>query len=53
MTRKITRAVARIKMGLEERSTSGNLDAERDWGHAHDYVDGHGGSCSRINRRIL
>jgi GDPmannose 4,6-dehydratase len=40
VTRKITRAVAAIKLGLQERLYLGNLDAQRDWGHAHDYVDG-------------
>jgi len=39
VTRKITRAVARIKLGLEERLYMGNLDAKRDWGHARDYVE--------------
>ena len=40
VTRKITRAVARIKLGLQEKTHLGNLDAERDWGHARDYVEG-------------
>ncbi|MCS3657955.1 GDPmannose 4,6-dehydratase [Salinibacter ruber] len=40
VTRKITRAAARIKMGLQEKTYLGNLDAERDWGHARDYVEG-------------
>lgn len=40
VTRKITRAAARIKCGLEERLYLGNLDAKRDWGHAKDYVEG-------------
>ncbi|MGM4961953.1 GDP-mannose 4,6-dehydratase [Tardiphaga sp. 1201_B9_N1_1] len=39
VTRKITRAVARIKLGLQERLYLGNLDALRDWGHARDYVE--------------
>jgi len=39
VTRKITRAVARIKLGLQERLYLGNLDAKRDWGHARDYVE--------------
>jgi GDPmannose 4,6-dehydratase len=39
VTRKITRAMARIKLGLQERLYLGNLDARRDWGHAKDYVD--------------
>jgi GDPmannose 4,6-dehydratase len=40
VTRKITRAVARIETGLEEVLYLGNLDAKRDWGHAKDYVEG-------------
>lgn len=39
VTRKITRAVAHIKMGLQDRLYLGNLDAKRDWGHAKDYVE--------------
>ncbi len=39
VTRKITRAVARIALGLSESFYIGNLDAERDWGHAKDYVE--------------
>src|ERR1700709_896651 len=39
VTRKITRAVARIKLGLQERVHLGNLDAKRDWGHAKDYIE--------------
>jgi GDPmannose 4,6-dehydratase len=38
VTRKITRALARIKLGLQDRLYLGNLDARRDWGHAKDYV---------------
>jgi GDPmannose 4,6-dehydratase len=38
VTRKITRAVARIKLGLQDRLYLGNLNALRDWGHARDYV---------------
>jgi GDPmannose 4,6-dehydratase len=38
VTRKITRALARIKLGLQERLYLGNLNARRDWGHARDYV---------------
>jgi GDPmannose 4,6-dehydratase len=38
VTRKITRALARIKLGIQERLYLGNLDAKRDWGHAKDYV---------------
>ena len=40
VTRKITRAVAAIKLGRQKRLYIGNLDAKRDWGHARDYVDG-------------
>jgi GDPmannose 4,6-dehydratase len=40
VTRKITRAVAAIELGLQDSLTLGNLDAVRDWGHAEDYVDG-------------
>lgn len=38
VTRKITRATARIALGLQEKLYLGNLDAQRDWGHAKDYV---------------
>jgi len=40
VTRKITRAAAAIELGMQERLYLGNLDAERDWGHARDYVEG-------------
>ncbi|MBI3453082.1 MAG: GDP-mannose 4,6-dehydratase [Rhodospirillales bacterium] len=40
VTRKITRAVAAIELGLQKRFYLGNLDAKRDWGHARDYVEG-------------
>jgi GDPmannose 4,6-dehydratase len=40
VTRKITRAAAKIKLGLQDKLYLGNLDAERDWGHARDYVEG-------------
>lgn len=40
VTRKITRAVAKISLGLQEKVYMGNIDAERDWGHARDYVEG-------------
>jgi GDPmannose 4,6-dehydratase len=39
VTRKITRALARIKLGVEDCLYLGNLDAKRDWGHARDYVE--------------
>jgi len=40
VTRKITRAVAAIQLGLQKALYLGNLDAKRDWGHARDYVEG-------------
>ena len=40
VTRKITRAATRIKLGLQSKLTLGNLDASRDWGFAGDYVEG-------------
>ncbi|HTT94921.1 MAG TPA: GDP-mannose 4,6-dehydratase [Solirubrobacterales bacterium] len=40
VTRKITRAVARIQAGLQDKLYMGNLDAERDWGYARDFVEG-------------
>ncbi|MEY9636526.1 GDPmannose 4,6-dehydratase [Bradyrhizobium japonicum] len=40
VTRKITRGVARIEVGLEQTLYLGNLEAKRDWGHARDYVEG-------------
>lgn len=40
VTRKITRAVAAIELGVNEKLYLGNLDAKRDWGHARDYVEG-------------
>jgi GDPmannose 4,6-dehydratase len=39
VTRKITRAVARIKLGLQEKIYLGNLNSKRDWGHARDYIE--------------
>src|SRR5260370_1048719 len=39
VSRKITRAATRIKLGLQEKLYMGNLDARRDWGHARDYVE--------------
>jgi GDPmannose 4,6-dehydratase len=39
VTRKITRAVAKIALGLQDKIFLGNLDAQRDWGHAKDYVE--------------
>lgn len=40
VTRKITRGVARIKLGLQDKIFMGNLNSKRDWGHARDYVEG-------------
>jgi GDPmannose 4,6-dehydratase len=40
VSRKITRAATRIKLGLQEKFFLGNLDARRDWGYARDYVEG-------------
>lgn len=40
VTRKITRAVAAIDLGLQDKLRLGNMDAKRDWGHARDYVEG-------------
>jgi GDPmannose 4,6-dehydratase len=40
VTRKITRAVAAIHLGLQKKLYMGNIDSKRDWGHARDYVDG-------------
>jgi GDPmannose 4,6-dehydratase len=40
VTRKITRAAARISLGLQDKLYLGNLDSKRDWGHAKDYVEG-------------
>jgi len=39
VTRKLTRAIARIKLGLQEKVYLGNVNAKRDWGHAADYVE--------------
>jgi GDPmannose 4,6-dehydratase len=38
VTRKVTDTVARIKLGLADKLSLGNIDAKRDWGHARDYV---------------
>jgi len=40
VTRKITRAAAKISLGLQDKLYLGNLDAKRDWGHAKDYIEG-------------
>src|SRR6056297_644910 len=39
VTRKITRATAKIALGLQDKMFIGNMDAKRDWGHAKDYVE--------------
>ena len=39
MSRKITRGVARLVLGLQQKLYMGNLDAKRDWGHAQDYIE--------------
>ena len=39
VTRKITRGLARVKVGLQKQLFMGNLDAKRDWGHARDYIE--------------
>jgi GDPmannose 4,6-dehydratase len=40
VTRKITRAAAKISLGMQQKLFMGNIDSERDWGHAKDYVEG-------------
>jgi GDPmannose 4,6-dehydratase len=40
VTRKISRGVAKISLGMQDKLYMGNIDAERDWGHAQDYVEG-------------
>ena len=40
VTRKITRAVAKISLGMQDKLFMGNIDSQRDWGHAKDYVEG-------------
>jgi GDPmannose 4,6-dehydratase len=39
VTRKITRALGRVKFGLQDKLCFGNLESKRDWGHAADYVE--------------
>ena len=39
VTKKIIRALVRIKMGIQKKLVLGNLDSKRDWGHARDYVE--------------
>ena len=52
VTRKITRAVAAIELGLQSEIYLGNLDAKRDWGHARDYVEGMAHCSARCGRRL-
>src|ERR1700743_2165353 len=49
VTRKITRAVSAIALGMQECLYMGNLDAQRDWGHAKDYAEGMGGIFQQDN----
>ena len=56
VTRKITRGLARIKLGLQTELFLGNLDAQRDWGHARDYIEMHvahaaAGEAARLRHR--
>ena len=53
VTRKITRGLARIDAGLESCIYMGNLDSLRDWGHARDYVEMHGGCCNKTSPRTM
>ena len=53
VTRKITRAVAAIELGLQQKLFLGNLAARRDWGHARDYVEGMWLMCSSRNPTIM
>ena len=50
VTRKITRGLARIVHGLQDKIYLGNLDAKRDWGHAQDYVEAMGRKLSLDTR---
>ena len=47
VTRKISRAVAGVKLGRQQTLFLGNLDTRRDWGHARDYVEGMWRTCDR------
>jgi GDPmannose 4,6-dehydratase len=53
VTRKITRGLARIKLGLDEKLYLGNLNAKRDWGYAKDYVEGMWRMLQQESRKIL
>lgn len=52
VTRKITRAVAKIHLGMQNTVYLGNLDSKRDWGHAKDYVEGKSSILVDINLLI-
>ena len=51
VTRKVTRALARIALGMQDCLYLGNLDARRDWGHARDYVEAHVADPPAARRR--
>jgi len=53
VTRKITRALARIKNGSQACLHLGNLNAKRDWGHARDYVEAQWASCNSQHPKTL
>ena len=53
VTRKITRALARIKLGIQKDLYLGNLNALRDWGHARDYVEAQWLMLQQKNLKIL
>lgn len=53
VTRKITRGVSKIALGLQDKLYLGNLDARRDWGHAKDYVEAMWLICSRNSQKIM
>ncbi len=49
VTRKITRAATRIKLGIQDKLIRGNMDSKRDWGYAPEYVEGMGAFCRQIS----
>ena len=53
VTRKITIALSRIKLGLQKKLYLGNLNAMRDWGHAKDYVEAQWLMLQKKNQKIL
>jgi GDPmannose 4,6-dehydratase len=53
VTRKISRAVAEIKLSLSRHLSVGNLESKRDWGFSGDYVEAMWLCCSRISRMIM